>query len=247
MKLKKSLGQNFLKNEIIAYKIVENILNEKSENILEIGCGAGAITKYINEKKWKNFWIVELDNFWAEKAKKNYKDAKIFNKNILDFSLNENLKWLIIGNIPYNITYGILKKIIEWRFFIDKVVLMMQEEVALKLYNKKGKDYGPISVLIQLFFDLELSLKVLPENFDPAPKVTSRVINIIPKKDMPELNKEKYDEFCNFLAVIFKFPRKKIKNNLIGSRYENKIEEKYLDKRAQEIFFNEIYEIFLKI
>jgi 16S rRNA (adenine1518-N6/adenine1519-N6)-dimethyltransferase len=245
MKLKKSLGQNFLKNEIISYKIVENITNEKCENILEIGCGAGALTKFINERNWKNFWIVEFDDFWAGNARKNFKNAKVFNKNILDFDLKSDLNWIVIGNIPYNITYGILKKIIEWRNFLEKIVLMVQEEVALKLYNKKGKDYGPISVLMQLFFEVELSIKVLPENFSPAPKVTSRIVIFTPKKNMPEI--KNYEEFSNFLSVIFKHPRKKIKNNIAASKYESKIEEKYLDKRAQEIFSEEIYEIWVKI
>ena len=235
MKLKKNLGQNFLKNEIIALKISNYILPKKSENLLEIGCGAGALTKFLITENWKNYQIVEIDNFWANEVKKNFSGIKVFCKNILDFELIKNKEnWNIIGNIPYNITFEILNKIIEWKDDLEKVVFMVQNEVAEKLHKKNGKNFGPISVLIQLFFEIELLYKIYSREFTPKPKVNSRIIRLIPIKNRLIINK--IEDFKKFLSILFKQPRKMIRNNIIGTKYQNLIKEEFLNKRAQELF-----------
>lgn len=241
MKLKKSLGQNFLKNENISKSIVNNIINCKSKNILEIGCGDGALTKYIDQLKFEKFFIVEFDEFWAKKAHEKFKSANVFCEDILKFNFPKNETWILIGNIPYNITFKIFQKIILWKNNLEKIIIMTQEEVAKKIIKNHGKDYGPISVLMQLLFEIELLEKIGPENFFPEPKIFSRIISLKPKPEIIFEEKQK-DDFKKFLEIIFKFPRKKIKNNILGTTYKN-IDEKFHDKRAQELSSEEIFNL----
>jgi 16S rRNA (adenine1518-N6/adenine1519-N6)-dimethyltransferase len=245
--LKKSLGQNFLINEIIAEKIASYTPSSIDTNIIEIGCGDCALTRFLSDMKFYNFHIVELDNQWAEKAQKRFTKKSIFvhNQDFLKFEFPKEKKNCITGNIPYNITYPILEKIIDNFENVESVVLMMQEEVAQKLYKKRGKEYGPISVLIQSFFNVELLDRVGPENFRPQPKVISRVIRMIPKKT--NITFDIITDFKKFLGIIFKHPRKTIKNNIVNSMLKDKIDEKIASKRAQELSHEELYLLFKHI
>jgi 16S rRNA (adenine1518-N6/adenine1519-N6)-dimethyltransferase len=242
--LKKSLGQNFLNNDILSEKITSHLKTSHSSNILEIGCGNGALTKHIINIPFKEFHIVELDNYFANEAlNKYYKKDKIFiyNEDFLDFEFSKDKIWSIIGNIPYNITYPIIEKLINNNEIIDQAVLMMQEEVAQKLYKTNGKGYGPISVLTQSFFKIEFLERVDPKEFVPQPKVVSRIIKLTPN--------DKYKKIINLvnfkkiLEILFKQPRKKIKNNIVNTILENKIQSIFLDKRAQELHFENFIEI----
>jgi 16S rRNA (adenine1518-N6/adenine1519-N6)-dimethyltransferase len=242
--LKKSLGQNFLKNDILAEKITSHLKTSQSSSILEIGCGNGALTKHIVNIPFKEFHIVELDNYFANEAVNKYqKKDKIFvyNKDFLKFEFAKDKIWSIIGNIPYNITYQIIEKLIENNEIIDQAVLMMQEEVAQKLHKIEGKGYGPISVLTQSFFNIELLERVDRKEFIPEPKVTSRIIKLLPNNSYKKIIN--LINFKKILAILFKQPRKKIKNNIVGTILENKIKDIFLDKRAQELNFEDFIEI----
>jgi 16S rRNA (adenine1518-N6/adenine1519-N6)-dimethyltransferase len=111
--LKKSLGQNFLHNTILAYDITQHIPDNKEAIILEIGCGNGALTKYIKDKEYKEYHIVEYDSKWAKFITEEYikKSSSIImhNQDILIHEIKKNERYTIIGNIPYNITYGIIQ------------------------------------------------------------------------------------------------------------------------------------------
>lgn len=244
IKLKKEFGQNFLNNETYCEKIVSYLNIKHDSFIIEIGPGSGALTKYITNYEYKTLHVIEFDAKWANYLLNNYKKnkIKIFNEDILDYKLNNSIKeHLIIGNIPYYITHPILDRVIEWRENIDTVVLMIQEEVAKKICKKSGKDYGYLSVVLQLFFDIELLDFISAENFIPIPKVNSRIIRMRCKKNNIMTNNELI-KFKKFLYIIFRYPRKKIRNNIIGSYLENNNEIKdILDKRAQEISPLDIY------
>jgi 16S rRNA (adenine1518-N6/adenine1519-N6)-dimethyltransferase len=245
--LKKSLGQNFLINEIISEKITSYITTHKQCNLIEIGCGDGALTKYLVQKTFCHFYIVELDNTWATLAKERFARANvtICHKDFLEFNFPKEGKNCVIGNIPYNITYQIIERIIDEYNTIDQVVLMMQEEVAQKLHKTRGKDYGPVSVLTQAFFDVELLNRVDPKEFSPAPKVISRVIKLIPKKNIMHI--DNIQEFRNFLRILFKHPRKTIKNNIQSTYLIHKIPQSLHAKRAQELDHNELISLFSEI
>lgn len=236
-KLKKSFGQNFLKNDHIAQKITDYV-NYKSDIILEIGPGKGALTKYIIKKKYIEYHIVELDEYWADKIKKEYqKDNNsciVFQKNILYYEFDLNKKYSVVGNIPYNITFPIIMKLIDCSDAIDNAVIMMQEEVAQKLIKKSGSNYGPISILTQLFFDIELLDFVFSREFIPQPKVNSRVVKFLKKTNLLCLL-HNLEKFKKFLSYFFVYPRKKIKHQGMPEVILFQLSEEIHNKRAQEL------------
>lgn len=245
--LKKSLGQHFLKNTILAYQITDHVRTTKNDYLLEIGPGNGALTRYLVNKEYKEYHIVELDSKWAKYIKEEFGKTNIIvhEQDILLFELKINEKYTIISNIPYNITYPILQKIVLWYEQIHVVVIMMQEEVAQKLIKKRGADYGPISILMQLFFDITLLEKVEPKEFIPEPKVNSRVVRFTVKEKL-FLGKTDMPIFKDFLSLLFVHPRKKIKHQNISEHILKKISIEIQNKRAQELSPESLVNLFFE-
>jgi 16S rRNA (adenine1518-N6/adenine1519-N6)-dimethyltransferase len=248
--LKKSLGQNFLHNTFLAYDITEHLISTKESIILEIGCGNGALTKYIKDKEYKEFHIVEYDEKWAKFITEEYikKNSLIImhNQDILMHEIKKNEKYNIIGNIPYNITYSIIQKIFNWYNSIDIAIIMMQEEVAQKIAKTSGSSYGPISVISQLLFDIKLHQKVAPFEFVPEPRVFSRVIEL-KKKVTTILDFALLEEFKKFLSILFSHPRKKIKHQGLPEALKLLFPQDILNQRSQELSPEIIYNLFLQI
>ena len=150
--LKKSLGQHFLKDENIIKKIVDALQQNTFKNLLEVGPGGGALTKYLLQIPGINFKAVELDaekvDFLLEKYPA-LKD-KIIHKSFLQIDRPFDEPFTVIGNFPYNISTQILFKILEWKEYVPCVIGMFQKEVAQRAATKEGsKIYGVLSVLIQ--------------------------------------------------------------------------------------------------
>lgn len=237
-KLKKSLSQNFLINSNIASAIVALGCYNENVVLLEIGCGKGALTQFLFNQKKKSYHIVELDGRWAKYIYEEYKNKVnqffVHNENILDYHLFENERYIIVGNIPYHITCPIIEKLFLWCHNIDQAIIMMQEEVAQKIAKRGGSSYGPLSVVAQLLFDIELSLKIESEYFIPQPKVNSRIV-IFKKKLEQKLISEDYIFFRKYIAGFFSFPRKKIKHQGLPSCILQSLTETQKNLRAQEI------------
>ena len=241
--LKKKFGQNFLINETIANKIIncENILNK---NILEIGPGNLALTKYILQKKPKQFISLEIDNDLKKLYDKDiikfilFEDARRFNE--LEFFNNK--KFSIISNLPFNISSTLLLK---WNLLqnnyscIDSMTLMFQKELAERIISKENtKQYGRLSIITQAFFKIEKKLEVLKESFKPQPKVdaivlkfTSHKTNKISKKNFTKL--EKVTQF--FFNERRKKNEKKIKKIFSSSQISNYNFDKLFSQRAENI------------
>lgn len=250
--LKRALGQNFLINEIVAVSIVEYLACDESAILLEIGCGKGALTRFLYQKEYKEYHIVELDDRWAKFITEEYggrkTGIKIFNQDILDYIPAVGNKYQVIGNVPYNITYLILEKMFSMHEYLGQVVLLVQEEVALKLVKRNGSNYGPISVMTQLLFDISLGLKVGSEEFYPEPKVNSRII--IMKKKSSVLESISIPEFKKFLGYLFSHPRKKIKHQTMPDNLKKRMTAEIpeiLEKRAQELSPEEIFSLYISL
>ncbi len=244
MKYKKELGQCFLNNDIIAEKVVSKIESNENDEIIEIGGGAGALTKFLISIPQKKITVLELDPSWISFLKnkfKNEKNLEIVEVNALNFNLPENFRGHMISNVPYYISYEIINKIISWRNKIKSAILILQDEVAKKLHSESE---SPISVILQIFFEIKIYEKIEKNDCFPIPNIFSRVIKLIPIKNSEIIN---YEKFCTFLSAIYKQPRKTIKNNIKGSIYEKKFDENFLLKRAQELSKKEILELWGKI
>jgi len=202
LKLNKSLGQHFLRDENVLFNIVKAIDDnvEKKIPIVEVGPGAGALTKFLHQKE--NFKLVEFDTRWAAYLLKEYPslEGRIYNEDFL-------------GNFPYNISSQILFKVLEHKEIVPTVIGMFQKEVAMRICSKpKSKAYGILSVLIQAYYDAEYLFDVPRESFHPAPKVMSGVLILRRKEKLNLACDEKF--FKRLIKMAFQQRRKTLRNSL---------------------------------
>ena len=234
--LKKSLGQHFLKDENISQKIVGFLQQCPHRQLLEIGPGAGALTKYILQLQGTDFRAVELDNEkveWLEKIFPQLKD-KLIHKNFLEMDKPFEGKFSVIGNFPYNISSQILFRILEWKEDMECVIGMFQKEVAQRVAAKEGsKIYGVLSVLIQAYFDVEYLFEVNEKCFSPPPKVKSAVIRLVALKKKIEMRDDL--SFTRLVKAAFNQRRKTLRNAVRDLFDPVVLQEEIFNNRAEQL------------
>ena len=215
IRAKKSLGQNFLIDNKILDKIV-NCVEIENKNILEIGPGTGNLTKFILDKKPKNFTVIEKDNSLISNLKELFKEnLNIINDDVLN--INESLLFkervIVFGNLPYNISTEILIKwIINLKkdFWFENLVLMFQKEVADRIIaNYNNSKYGRLTVLANWKLIIKKICDIKPSSFSPKPKVDSSLLLFFPKKDFYKIRDPKNLE--KITRIFFNNRRKMIK------------------------------------
>ncbi len=249
MQAKKSLGQNFLKNDTIVKKIVSLFVCNENDLIIEIGPGRGALTKHLNSLT-NNWLAIEVDK--DMEAYLNQYGSHIIYEDILNIDFPSLLKkhnynnLYIIGNLPYYITSPIIEKIINSNINVNKMIFMVQKEVAERFTSKPGcREYGYMTVFINHFYDVKYEFMVPRTEFNPSPKVDSAIITLNYKEhDIPS------NEYWQFIKDCFAHKRKTLKNNLI--KYDSLIVDNVLKKyglnstaRAEDLseeVFKELYE-----
>lgn len=216
---KKKYGQNFIKNKELLKKITEHILITEDDLVIEIGLGQGDLTRIILEKK--PFFVgYEIDSdlkIYLDKLI-NDKTNIIFENflDVIDFSYIKQKKYnklYIIANLPYYITTPIINKIIKSSLNPDKMLLMVQKEVADRITAKPNcKEYGSLTVFLNYYFKITKVLNVDRSNFNPIPNVDSVVLLF--EKRIIDLEAIDLKQFEKLLFNSFQFKRKIIKNNL---------------------------------
>jgi 16S rRNA (adenine1518-N6/adenine1519-N6)-dimethyltransferase len=234
--LKKSLGQHFLKDENICRKIVSALRQHPFTQLLEVGPGGGALTKYLLQMDAIDFKAVELDDEKVDYLLKTYPqlEGKIMHGSFLDMEKPFEGKFTVAGNFPYNISTQILFKMLDWKEDVECMLGMFQKEVAQRVAAKEGsKVYGVISVLVQAFFTVEYLFDVHEKCFQPPPRVKSGVIRLIPKTEVVAMKSEKYF----FLLVKTAFnQRRKTLRNAVKNLFEAAIlEDDLFNKRAEQL------------
>ena len=235
--LKKSLGQHFLRDENIARKIIEALRDHPFTRLLEVGPGAGALTKYLLtlESESIEFRAVELDEEKIRYLLSTWPalEGKIIHASILDIERPFDSPFTVIGNFPYNISSQILFKMLDWRQDLQSMVGMFQKEVAQRVAAKKGnKTYGVLSVLIQAFFEVEFLFEVHEQCFNPPPKVKSAVIRLTPRP-APAFRDEK--SFFQLVKTAFSQRRKTLRNAIRPLFEEPTLKYPVFDKRAEQL------------
>ncbi len=236
MKLKKSLGQHFLKDENIIKKIVEVLVESSFHNLLEVGAGGGALTKELIKIENINFKAVELDDEKVPMLKNKYPVLadKIIHKDFLQIDKPFEQKFIIIGNFPYNISTEILFKILDWKDDVPIIIGMFQKEVALRVAAKPGsKIYGVTSALLQPFYDIEYLFDVPPESFIPPPKVMSAVIRLTRRKTALIVHSEK--AYKMLVKMAFNQRRKMLRNAVKPLFTEEFLQDSIFNKRAEAL------------
>jgi len=218
VKAKKHLGQHFLKDEGIAQKIVDSLLEVNNNTmVVEVGPGTGVLTKYLFEALNNNFLALDIDRDSIAYLKEHYPRhaSRILLADFLESDLTKLVqgKFNIIGNFPYNISSQILFKALEHRDQVDCVVGMFQKEVAQRLAEKPGnKTYGIISVLLQAFYNIEYLFTVNENVFSPPPKVKSAVIRLR-RNQVKDLGCNE-ELFTKIVKATFNQRRKTIRNSI---------------------------------
>ena len=224
MKIKKSLGQNFLVSEEIINKIVDSVKATSEDLIIEIGPGRGALTKKLITKN-SQVLAYEIDNDLISNLKilENEK-VKIKHEDFLKANIKEDIKNIsyknlfIVGNLPYYITTPIIEKIIDENLNLTSLTIMVQKEVGERFMGEpKSKDYGYFTCVLKYYFVIEKITLVPNTAFYPRPKVNSVVLKLIPREDKSDVDFNKYREF---LKQVFRQKRKTLKNNLYGENWE---------------------------
>ena len=219
LKPKKKLGQNFLHDKNIISSIV-NKANIEDEDIIEIGPGPGILTESILNNKARSLLAIEKDDSFEVNLKKirsNYRDNFDYLINdVIDFDFKKLAKknYKFVSNLPYNISVPFILKMIRIRKIIPwkEMILMVQKEVAERITAKiNTKNYGRLSIMVNLNNDVKKLLNVKPSSFIPRPKVDSTVIKISPKNKDININTEIFE---NIVKTCFSQRRKKVKNNL---------------------------------
>lgn len=216
---KKKFGQNFLKDENILKKIIDVSDIKENSLIIEIGAGAGALTKELVKKG--TVLSYEIDKDLQLELETKFKDQNItfIFDDFLKRELKDDLKdykydyLYVIANLPYYITTPIINKIIEEKIDVDKMVLMVQKEVGERFSAKENtKDYSSITVFLNYYFEIKKEFIVSKNCFIPKPDVDSMIISLTKKKDKLDVKNEKL--LFEIVRDAFQFKRKTLKNNL---------------------------------
>ena len=234
---KKSLGQNFLIDKNIIKKITNQIKIE-NENIIEIGPGFGNLTDYILLRKPKNLILIEKDIVLFEYLKNKYKDQKIIqiiNTDVLKYNFSKFKNIKIISNLPYNISSKIIMKLIFYNKNISNILFMIQKELAEK-FDYRKKKMNKYKFIIEMCSNYKILFNVSNKVFYPKPKVSSRVVEF--KLKNIQIDEKK---LLNFINKIFSNKRKNMRSKI---NYREFINEKILNKRVEELSFNELLKIY---
>lgn len=215
----KKLGQNFLIDENIVRNIVAAAELSDKDTVLEVGPGIGTLTQGLAESG-ASVVAVELDKRLLpvlDTTLEGYDNVRIVSGDILQVDIMQTVgvdEFKVCANLPYYITTPIIFALLEKRLPMERLVAMVQKEVAERMAAKPGgKDYGALSVAIQYYTEPEIAFIVPPSSFIPAPSVDSAVI-VCKRREKPPV--EVCDEalFFRVVKAAFSLRRKMLNNSL---------------------------------
>lgn len=220
---KKKYGQNFLRDNSIPRKIVDVSKIPDNTLVIEIGPGAGALTKEL-AKVAKQVLCYEIDESLEDildQALLEYTNVSVIYDDFLKRNVLEDLNdydyehLYVIANLPYYVTTPIITQLVTSNLEIEKIVVMVQKEVADRFCAKPAsREYGSITVFLNYYFDLKKEFLVSKNCFVPKPNVDSMIISLTRKKELLPLKDSTL--FFNLIRDSFRFKRKTLRNNLKG-------------------------------
>ncbi len=219
IKMSKKLGQNFLIKRGIVDEIVHAAELTPGEPVLEVGPGIGTLTQGLAQSG-ADVTAIELDRRLLEvldTTLASYDNVRIIHGDVLKLdvpSIMNNKPFKVVANLPYYITTPIIMSLLESKLPIERLVVMVQKEVALRMVAKPGtKDYGALSVAVQYYTEPDIVLDVPPKSFLPAPAVTSSVIRCV-LRDKPPVDVIDEKLFFRVVKAGFAQRRKTFSNTM---------------------------------
>ena len=219
IKMSKKLGQNFLIKRGIVDEIVHAAEFTPGEPVLEVGPGIGTLTQGLAQSG-ADVTAIELDRRLLEvldTTLASYDNVRIIHGDVLKLdvpSIMNHKPFKVVANLPYYITTPIIMSLLESKLPIERLVVMVQKEVALRMVAKPGtKDYGALSVAVQYYTEPDIVLDVPPKSFLPAPAVTSSVIRCV-LRDKPPVDVIDEKLFFRVVKAGFAQRRKTFANTM---------------------------------
>ena len=219
IKMSKKLGQNFLIKRGIVDEIVHAAELTSGEPVLEVGPGIGTLTQGLAQSG-ADVTAIELDRRLLEvldTTLASYDNVRIIHGDVLKLdvpSIMNHKPFKVVANLPYYITTPIIMSLLESKLPIERLVVMVQKEVALRMIAKPGtKDYGALSVAVQYYTEPDIVLDVPPKSFLPAPAVTSSVIRCV-LRDKPPVDVIDEKLFFRVVKAGFAQRRKTFSNTM---------------------------------
>jgi 16S rRNA (adenine1518-N6/adenine1519-N6)-dimethyltransferase len=219
---RKRFGQNFLVDAQVIGEIVAAVAPQRDDLVVEIGPGLGALTGPLLARL-DHLHVVEIDRDIVARLRQRYiperltiheGDALAFDFGALADTAGKKLS--VVGNLPYNISTPLLFHLAQFADRTREMHFMLQKEVVERMVAEPGTaDYGRLSVMLQYRFVMDWLLDVPPESFDPAPKVDSAVVRLIPRAQ-EDLTVRDEARFAELVAAAFGQRRKMLRNNLKG-------------------------------
>lgn len=233
-----AMGQHLLIDPNVQRKIVASISIKKSDKILEIGPGLGALTEHLLDTG-AAYAAIEKDKRFIEILREEYKgkvkpeafiEDDILNVDLSSiFQLKKDEKVTVVSNLPYYITAPILFRLVDFRKYISRALVMMQKEVAQRILAGPGtKDYGRLSLGIRYAADVRHVMDVKPGCFTPKPEVDSSVLLIAFHPKAP-LNENQEKVFYRFVELAFAQRRKTLLHILCHQSDWKKSREEWLE------------------
>lgn len=247
IQVRKRFGQHFLHENFIIDKVISAISPRKTDHIIEIGPGLGALTERLLPHL-KNLTVIELDKdlipLLEEKCAELGK-LIIYQGDVLkiDFhTLSKSKKiWRLVGNLPYNISTPLVFHCLRQAHLIQDMHFMLQKEVVDRITSQPGQaSYGRLSVMVQYYCQVEKLFNVKPGAFQPPPKVDSAIIRLIPFKILPYKANDPL-LFAEIVKKAFSHRRKMLRNNLVEWLQEQDFQELKIDSslRAEQLNIND--------
>lgn len=218
---RKKLGQHFLTDRNILDKVIRTAEVSQEDVILEVGPGLGEMTLAL-AKKADQVIAVEIDSKLAELLRKKMSglpNVKIILGDILKIDFNSLSREVgsplkVVANLPYQISTPLLFRFIESKKIFSSFTLTLQREVAERIgASPGGKEYGPLSIFMQIFLDVSIRFFIKPSAFFPPPKVESAVVQMVWKEE-PVIELKSEEWFKKVVKASFGYRRKTLINSL---------------------------------
>jgi 16S rRNA (adenine1518-N6/adenine1519-N6)-dimethyltransferase len=220
---KKRFGQHFLHDPAVIDKIIAAARLDPQQRVVEIGPGLGVLTDRLLEKV-PRVEVMEIDRDLIALLHQRYDERlTIHEGDVLKLAWAELLTappYTLVANLPYNISSQILFKLLDHRLLFTRMILMFQREVGERLMAQPGtKDYGILSVLCQLWYDINKVALVKPGAFNPPPKVDSLILSFLPLT-RPRVDPVDETLFKKLVKGAFTQRRKTLRNSLLASGFK---------------------------
>jgi len=215
---RKRFGQNFLVDDGIIAGIIETVRPQRGDNLVEIGPGLGALTVPLLDRL-DRLHVIEIDRDLIARLRVLHAPERllIHEGDVLEFdfaALEGDLR--VVGNLPYNISTPLLFRLAAFAGRIRDIHVMLQKEVVERMVAAPGDaEFSRLSVMLQYRFDMEKLIDVPPASFDPAPKVDSAVVRLMPFAVLPHPARNEA-MLAEVVARAFGQRRKTLRNTLKG-------------------------------